>query len=167
MILHVLHGEDLKRARLESHQLKIAFQFKLMYDARMEHTTEIKREFSELSNRVIGCAVEVHRVLGPGLLESVYEHALAFVLSDRGIEVQTQVPFPVVFRKTNLDLGFRADLVLDRKVIVEVKSIEAVLPVHKKQLLTYLKITGLRLGLLFNFNEELLKRGITRIVHKL
>ncbi len=122
---------------------------------------------NEIARQAVDSALAVHRELGPGLLESVYEHALAHVLSDRGIEVQTQVPFPVVFRKANLDLGFRADLVLGRKVIVEVKSVEAVLPVHKKQLLTYLKITGLRLGLLFNFNEELLKSGITRIVHKL
>ena len=122
---------------------------------------------NEIASEAVDGALFVHRELGPGLLESVYECALAHELSDRGIEVQTQVPYPVVFREKKLDLGFRADLVLEQKVIIEVKSVETIHPVHKKQVLTYLKITGLKLGLLFNFNEALLKNGITRIVNHL
>ena len=122
---------------------------------------------NEIARIVVDSALVVHKELGPGLLESVYERSMACELEDRGLRVCAQVPFPVEFKRKKLDVGFRADLVIEDLVILEIKSVGSVLPVHKKQLLTYLKITGLKLGLLINFNQVLLRGGITRIVHNL
>jgi GxxExxY protein len=105
--------------------------------------------------------------LGPGLLESVYETALAFELSSRGVRFEQQKVIPVVYRRIEMEGGFRADLIVEAKVIVEVKSIELVTPVHKKILLTYLKLSGIHVGLLLNFRVMLMKQGITRIVNDL
>ena len=122
---------------------------------------------NEIAQVIVDAALQVHKTLGPGLLESVYEAALAYELRSRGLVVETQVPIPVVYGEVHLEVGFRADLIVEGKVIVELKAIEAVAPVHKKQLLTYLRLADKRLGLLLNFNVELLKQGITRIANHL
>jgi GxxExxY protein len=122
---------------------------------------------NEIAKEVVDAALHVHRTLGPGLLESVYEAALAFELGGRGLAVQRQVPIPIRYGNVIFDEGFRADLVVDAKVIVELKSVDRVAPVHPKQLLTYLRLADLRLGLLINFNVELLKDGIKRVVNDL
>jgi GxxExxY protein len=122
---------------------------------------------TEISGLVVDTAIAIHRGLGPGLLESVYESVLAYELRKRGLEVHRQVGIPVLWEEVKLDIGFRADLIVEHKVIVEVKSIEAVAPVHTKILLTYLRLADIRLGLLLNFNEELMKDGIHRVVNKL
>ena len=122
---------------------------------------------SEIATVIVDAALSVHRTLGPGLLESVYEAALAFELRDRGLQVQRQVPIPIRYRDVIFDEGFRADLVVEAKVIVELKSVERVAPVHSKQFLTHLRLADLRLGLLINFNVELLRDGIKRVVNGL
>lgn len=105
--------------------------------------------------------------MGPGLLESVYETTLAYELAKRGLQLRRQQAMPVVYESVQMDIGFRADLIVEGKVIVEIKSVEAISPVHRKQLLTYLRVTDKRLGLLINFNVELIKDGITRVVNSL
>ena len=122
---------------------------------------------NDVARIILDYAFYIHRQIGPGLLESVYEEILAFELSERSLLTKGQFPFSVVYEGQHMNLGFRADLIVDEKVIVEIKSIEALAPVHKKQVLTYLRLTGLKLGLLINFNEALLKDGIVRIVNKL
>ncbi|NOZ22610.1 MAG: GxxExxY protein [Planctomycetes bacterium] len=122
---------------------------------------------NELSKIIVDRCLKVHKALGPGLLESVYEAALAYELAQCGLSCQRQVGLPVRYEEVQMDLGFRADILVEKKVILELKSVQTVLPVHKKQLLTYLKLTGIKLGLLVNFNVELLKDGITRIVNNL
>ena len=121
-------------------------------------------DFDPLSNRVLGCALEVHKALGPGLLESAYESALAYELSTAGLMAQRQVDAPVVYKKAKLDCGFRIDLLVEKQLVVELKSVESLLPLHEAQLLTYLKLTGCKVGLLINFNVRLLKNGIKRLV---
>ena len=116
---------------------------------------------------IVDAAVAVHRELGPGLLESVYEAVLARELMDRGLQVERQVSVPIVWRGMRFDEGFRADLVVAGKVIVELKSVEAVNNAHKKQLLTYLRLTGMKLGFLLNFGAAVMKDGITRTVNGL
>ena len=120
---------------------------------------------NEIAKQIVDAAYKVHTVLGPGLLESVYEAALAYELAKRGCQVERQKPLPVVYESVRLEEGFRADLVVGGKVIVELKSVETVAPVHKKQLLTYLKLTGLKLGYLLNFGEALMRDGITRTIN--
>ena len=122
---------------------------------------------NEVAAQVVDSAYQVHTGLGPGLLESVYERALGAELSDRGLRHRVQVPVAINSRGRDLGEGFRADLIVEEKVIVELKSIEDVRPVHSVQLLTYLRMTGLRLGLLINFNVERIKGGITRVVNGL
>lgn len=122
---------------------------------------------NEIATQVVDTALVVHRALGPGLLESVYEAALAFELRERGLRVQRQVPIPIRYRNVIFDEGFRADLVVESKVIVEVKSVARLAPVHPKQLLTHLRLAELRLGLLINFDVELIREGIKRIVNGL
>ena len=122
---------------------------------------------NEISGQIVDAAYRVHTVLGPGLLESVYEEVLAHELRKRGLTVVQQQSIPVVYEETRLETGFRADLIVEDRVIVEVKSIAEIAPIHKKQLLTYLPLADKRLGLLINFNEFLIKHGITRIVNQL
>ena len=122
---------------------------------------------NEISKIIVNCAFNIHSSLGPGLLESVYEELLAFELTDYGLLVERQKPIPVLYKNTKMEIGFRADLIVEHKVIIEIKSIEAIAPVHQKQLLTYLRITGNKLGLLINFNSALIKDGIQRIVNNL
>ena len=120
---------------------------------------------NEVSGQIVDAAIKVHTVLGPGLLESVYEAAMAYELEKRGFKVLRQHPIPVIFEEVHLECGFRADLIVQDLVVVELKAVEQVHPVHKKQLLTHLRLTGKRVGLLINFNVELLKDGITRVVN--
>lgn len=122
---------------------------------------------NEISNKVIGIAIELHRKLGPGLLESAYENALAYDLRESGLDVKQQYPMPFIYKEVKLDVGYRLDLLVNSKVIIEIKSVETLAPVHYAQLLTYLKLSNLRLGLLINFNTKLLKNDIHRIVNKL
>ncbi len=122
---------------------------------------------NEISNKVIGIAIELHRKLGPGLLESVYESALAYDLKESGLKVLQQVAMPFEYKEIKLDVGYRLDLLIENKVIVEIKSVEVLAPVHYAQLLTYLRLSNLKLGLLINFNTKLLKEGIHRIVNGL
>jgi len=122
---------------------------------------------NEVAREIVGAALRVHKLLGPGLLESVYEAALAWELEKQGLRVGRQQPVPITYGALHFEVGFRADLIVEDKVIVEVKSIEAVAPVHKKQLLTYLRLSGKHLGLLINFNVALLKEGLTRLVDNL
>jgi len=120
---------------------------------------------NQLSRIIVDSCLKIHRTLGPGLLESVYEEVLFYELQKRNLDCKRQAAVPVVYESVEMDIGFRADLVVGGKVIVELKSVESVLPVHKKQLLAYLKLTGMKLGLLVNFNVELIKNGITRVVN--
>lgn len=122
---------------------------------------------NEISRLIVDAAFQVHINLGPGLLESVYEEVMCFELQARGLKVIRQQGLPVIYKGIKMELGFRADLIVEDKVIIEIKSIEAIAPVHQKQLLTYLKLTDLKLGLLINFNENLIKDGIQRIVNNL
>ena len=120
---------------------------------------------NRLSNLIIGAAIEVHRELGPGLLESAYETCLRYELCQRGLTVKTQVPQPVIYKGKQLDCGYRLDILVEDLVIIEVKAVETLHPIHSAQLLTYLKLKQRWLGLLINFNVPLLKHGITRIVN--
>ena len=122
---------------------------------------------NEIAKHIMDAAFLIHRALGPGLLETVYEVILAKKLSEMGVAVKRQVPVPIRFEELSFDEGFRADLIVEKKVIVELKSVERVQPVHSKQLLTYLRLTDLRLGLLINFGENLLKHGFKRVVNGL
>jgi len=122
---------------------------------------------NELSKIIVNTAFEIHQILGPGLLESVYENIMYYELTDLGMMVERQKAIPVYWKGIKMDVGFRADLIVENKVIVELKSIEMIAPVHFKQTLTYLRLMGLKLGLLINFNEALIKDGITRIANKL
>ena len=117
-----------------------------------------------LSNRVIGCAIEVHKHLGPGLLESAYEECLAHELTEHGIPFQRQAAVPVQYKGLCLDCAYRLDLVVDKQLILELKCVETMLPIHEAQLITYLKLSGIHVGLLINFNESRLKNGLKRIV---
>ena len=121
-------------------------------------------KFDELSNKVIGCALEVHKNLGPGLLESTYEQCLAHELKMANIPFRLQHPLPVEYKGIKLDCGYRVDLFIDGKMIIELKSVERILPIHQAQLLTYMKLTGVSIGLLINFNVQYLKDGIKRMV---
>lgn len=120
---------------------------------------------NEIAKIVVDLCIKIHTILGPGLLESVYEEVLVYELRKLGLIVLRQEGIPVVYESVKLDIGFKADVVIENKVILELKSIENILPVHKKQLLTYLKLTKMKLGLLINFNENLIKNGITRIAN--
>ena len=117
----------------------------------------------ELTESIIGAAISVHRELGPGLLESVYEKCLAFELADRGLSVTTQKEIPVRYKNLTFDCSFRADLIVENKVLLELKSIDQLSPIHTSQVITYLKLTGLRTALLINFNVQFLKTGLKRI----
>jgi len=120
---------------------------------------------NEIGKVVVDCAVRLHMELGPGLLETVYEVLLAHMLQEAGLRVERQVSIPIEFRGIRFDEGFRADIVVEEKVILELKSVESVSKAHKKQVLTYLKLTGKKLGYLLNLGEELMKDGISRILN--
>jgi|SRR5215217_2425887 len=122
-------------------------------------------EINDITGIVIEESIKIHTDLGPGLLESVYEEILSYRLNKRGFSIKRQMPIAVFYEEIKMDIGFRADLIVDDKVIVEIKSVETLASVHSKILLTYLKLTGITVGLLINFNEAILKNGIKRIVN--
>jgi GxxExxY protein len=122
---------------------------------------------NELSYQIIGAAMRVHSELGPGLLESVYENALAYELNNLGFDIKVQRGIPMIYKEIQFDCGFRLDILVNELVIIEIKSVDTLLDVHHKQLLTYLKLTEKKLGLLINFNVSHLKEGIVRIVNNL
>lgn len=120
---------------------------------------------NELSNIIIGCAINVHKQLGPGLLESAYRECLFFELKDKGLIVQKEKPMPIVYREVKLDHGYRIDLLVENKVVIEIKTVEAFTDVHTAQVLTYLTLGKYKLGLLLNFYVPILKHGINRIIN--
>jgi GxxExxY protein len=122
---------------------------------------------NDIGTRVIETAITIHRELGPGLLETVYEVILARELTNLGFEVKRQIPVPIVYKGISFDEGFRADIIVNQKVLIELKSVERISPAHKKQVQTYLKLTRLKLGYLLNFGEDVIKSGITRCVNRL
>ena len=122
---------------------------------------------NEIATQIVDAAYKIHTRLGPGLFESAYETVLAYELESRGLQVARQQAIPVVYESVHLQEGFRADIIVENKVIIEIKSLETLHPVHKKQLITYLTLANIRLGLLINFGEVLIKDGIKRIANKL
>jgi len=122
---------------------------------------------NELSFIIIGIALELHKNVGPGLLESAHENALAYDLKEAGLDVKQQVSMPFLYKEIKMDVGYRLDMIIENKIIIEVKSVETLAPVHCSQFLTYLKLTNIKLSLLINFNTKLLKDGIHRIVNNL
>jgi GxxExxY protein len=120
---------------------------------------------NEIGKIIVDCAVRLHMELGPGLLETVYEVLLAHLLQEAGLKVERQIPIPIQFRGVHFDEGFRADVVVENKVILELKSVESVSKAHKKQVLTYLKLTDKKLGYLLNFGEGMMKDGISRVLN--
>jgi GxxExxY protein len=122
---------------------------------------------NQISKIIVDCCYRIQKTLGPGLLESVYLEILLYELKKAGLQCEKEVGIPVRYEEVKMDLGFRADLIVENLVIIELKSVEAVQPVHKKQLMTYLKLTGMKLGLLANFNVNLIKDGIERVVNRL
>ncbi len=128
-------------------------------------TTVAVQRLNEITRLVIGAAIKVHRALGPGLLESVYIACLAFELGQLGLKLQTQSPVPVVYEGVKLDCGFRADVIVEDAVILEIKAVERLAPLHRAQMLTYLRLSGHTVGLLMNFNTTILKNGVERVVN--
>ena len=120
-------------------------------------------DINELSSKIIGAAIEVHKALGPGLLESAYEECLTHELSLRGLVFERQKPVPVKYKGINLDCGYRLDMVVENRIILELKACNQIEPIHEAQLLTYLKLTGIQLGLLLNFNVPVMRDGIVRL----
>ena len=120
----------------------------------------------ELTQRVIGIAIQMHSDLGPGILESAYEHCFYYELTNAGFDVQRQKPLPLVYKNVKLDCGYRADLIVENKLIIEVKAVESLNEVHVAQVITYLKLSGIKVGLLINFNVVKLKQGIRRLVYR-
>jgi GxxExxY protein len=118
-----------------------------------------------LTEKVIGACIEIHRELGPGLLESAYEECLCYELEQQGLQFTRQQPLPVTYKGVRLDCGYKMDIVLEGRLILELKTVEHLMPIHEAQLLTYLKLTGLRLGLLLNFNVPIFRQGIKRIIN--
>jgi GxxExxY protein len=127
---------------------------------------EEKDKLDQITRRIIGAAIEVHKTVRPGLLESAYEACLAFELRQLGLKVEEQKPLPVVYKGVSLDCGYRLDLVVENSVIVEIKAVDQLAPIHDAQLLSYFRISGKRVGLLINFHTRMLKDGLKRIVNE-
>jgi GxxExxY protein len=123
------------------------------------------KSINEITYKIIGCAYKVHRTLGPGLLESAYEACLLQELMNEGFFVRRQVGLPIIYNEKKLEIGYRLDLLVEDLIIVEIKSVESIAPIHKAQLLTYLKLSSKKIGLLINFNEINLRDGITRLIN--
>lgn len=121
-------------------------------------------EFDQLSHQIIGSAIEVHRVLGPGMLESAYEECLVYEISCAGLRVERQKPVPVMYKEIRLDFGYRIDMLVENRVILELKAVEYLIPVHEAQILTYMRFAKIKTGLLINFNVTVLKNGLRRFV---
>ena len=124
-----------------------------------------KERLDNITGTIINCAIEVHRALGPGLLESAYEACPAFELVEHGLEIERQKPLPVVYRGVKLDCGYRLDILVEESVIVEIKVVDTLAPIHKAQLLSYLRLSECKVGLLINFNVKVLKSGVIRMVN--
>ena len=122
---------------------------------------------NEISEKIIGCAIEIHKTLGPGLLENAYEECLAFELQQIGLQVEKQKGLPLIYKEIKLDIGYRIDLLVENKVIIELKACQEFNDIHLSQMITYLKLSDCKLGLLINFNVQQLKNGIKRVVNKL
>ncbi|MEA3448214.1 MAG: GxxExxY protein [Bacteroidota bacterium] len=122
---------------------------------------------NELSTKIIGCAIEVHKQLGPGLLESAYQECLAYELKQNGLQVSKEIPMPIIYKEVKLNHGYRMDLLVNNTVVIEIKSVEAITDVHEAQLLTYLKLGNYKLGLILNFHVNVMRKGIKRMVNKL
>jgi GxxExxY protein len=122
------------------------------------------QSYNSLTEKIIGPAMEVHRALGPGLLESAYEACLVYELAQQGLKVEQQKPLPLIYKGVHLDCGYRLDLLVENSVIIEIKTVDALSPIHEAQLISYLKLSGCLVGLLINFNVRLLKDGIRRFV---
>jgi GxxExxY protein len=129
----------------------------------MNHRDTETQRLNHITEKIIGCAIEVHRALGPGLLESAYEECLSFELTQVNISFERQVPLPVIYKGVKLDCGYRMDLVVESLIVVEIKAIERIQPVHEAQVLSYLKLGNKPLGLLINFHVPVLKSGLKRI----
>jgi GxxExxY protein len=122
-------------------------------------------EINRITEAIIGAAINVHKALGPGLLETAYEACIAYELVEKGLKIEQQKPLPLVYKQVKLDCGYRLDLFVEGKVIVEIKAVDQLLPIHKAQLLSYLKLSGCKMGLLINFNVKLLTDGIVRVIN--
>lgn len=120
---------------------------------------------NQIATKIIGCALEVHKVLGPGLLESAYQECLYYKLMKEGLIVEKQKPMPLIFQEVKLEVGYRIDILVEQKVVIEIKSVDALNDVHLAQTLTYMRLGGFKLGLLINFNVNLLKQGIKRVIN--
>ena len=127
---------------------------------------EEKERLDLITRRIIGAAIEVHKAVGPGLLESAYQACLAFELRERNLKVDEQVPLPLLYKEVKLDCGYRIDLIVEDAVIVEIKAVEHLAPIHEAQLLSYLRLTHKTVGLLINFHSRVLKEGLKRIVNE-
>lgn len=130
----------------------------------MNHGDAEAQRLNELSGRIIGCCIEVHKALGPGLLESVYEECLSFELNEKGLRFERQKDLPVIYKGVRLNSGYRIDIIVENSVVIELKAVEHILPVHKAQILSYMKLLNSNIGLLINFNVPVLKNGINRFV---
>jgi len=150
---------------LTKHVLRLKFVIITAEHAEVAEMKD-KEQLDLITQTIIGAAIEVHRRLGPGLLESAYEACLAFELHDRGLKIEQQKPLPVIYREVKLDCGYWLDLVVKDSVIVEIKAIEQLLPIHDAQLLSYLRLANKNAGLLINFHARLLKNGVKRMVNE-
>ena len=141
--------------------------FLYLFTAENAETAEMteKDRLDQITESIIGAAIEVHRALGPGLLESAYEVCLAFELAERSLKMEQQKPLPVIYREVKLDCGYRLDILVENAVVVEIKVVDRLAPIHKAQLLSYLRLSGCKVGLLINFNVKVLKDGIVRVVN--
>lgn len=133
----------------------------------MYETDRLRTEINAITERTIGCGIAVHRALGPGLLESAYEECLSFELKASGLAFRRQVPLPLTYKSVKLDCGYRMDIVIEDLVIIEIKAVERLMPIHEAQLLSYLKLFDKKIGLLMNFHVPVLKNGIKRIANNL
>ena len=124
-----------------------------------------REEINRITEAIIGAAISVHKALGPGLLESAYEACTAYELIEKGLKIEPQKPLPLIYKQVHLDCGYRLDLLVEERVIVEIKAVDQLLPIHKAQLLSYLKLSGCKMGLLINFNVKLLTDGIVRVIN--
>ena len=148
-----------KRLKKEKKKKKKKFQDFVLGELSMSDI-----EFSEISNRVIGCAIEVHKTIGPGLLESSYQQCLAHELRLNNINFELEKPLPVVYKNVQLNCGYRIDLLIENELIIELKSVEHLNPIHEAQILSYMKLAKIKYGLLINFNVKLLKKGLKSFV---
>jgi GxxExxY protein len=122
-------------------------------------------ELNSITEKIIGCAISVHKGIGPGLLESAYEECLCYELSQAGLNFKRQVPLPVIYKDVKLDCGYRLDIIVENEIIIEVKAVQAIIPIHEAQLLSYLRMLDNRLGLILNFHSAVLKNGIRRVAN--